>query len=114
MHRDIKPSNILVTADGSVRLLDFGIAKLLEDGHAMETEITRVSGRALTLAYAAPEQLSGGPIGVGTDLYSLGVVLFELLTGSRPIPTGTSDSRDALQNAILNQPPPRPSTVAED
>ncbi len=63
VHRDLKPSNILVTGDGEVRLLDFGIAKLLEGGQAHETELTRLSGRALTLAYASPEQVSGEPIG---------------------------------------------------
>jgi serine/threonine-protein kinase len=113
VHRDVKPSNILVTADGSVRLLDFGVAKILEDGRAPETEITRLSGPALTLAYTSPEQLSGGAIGVGADIYSLGVVLFELLTGSRPYQP-ENDSRSALEKAILHEAPPRPSAVAED
>ncbi len=113
VHRDIKPSNILVTKDGRVHLLDFGIAKLLEDGHAQETELTRVSGRALTLAYASPEQVSGEPLGVGSDVYSLGVVLYELLTGSRPYEPSRS-TRGALEDAILHTDPQRPSEVAGD
>ena len=80
VHRDLKPSNILVTAGGEVRLLDFGIAKLLEQGEARETELTEQSGRALTPDYASPEQIAGTPIGTASDVYSLGVVLYELLT----------------------------------
>ncbi len=84
VHRDLKPSNILVTASGQVRLLDFGIAKLLAEGEAEETEITRVGGRALTPDYASPEQVSGATITTASDVYSLGVLLYELLTGVRP------------------------------
>ena len=86
VHRDLKPSNILVRADGRVTLLDFGIAKVLgeSDGLAHETELTRSVGNALTITYAAPEQLLGEPVTTATDLFSAGVVLFELLTGQRP------------------------------
>jgi len=84
VHRDLKPSNILVTAAGEVRLLDFGIAKFLEDGETAETEITRLGGRALTPGYASPEQVRGDAITTATDVYSLGVLLCDLLTGSRP------------------------------
>ncbi len=84
VHRDLKPSNILVNQKGDVRLLDFGIAKLLlaENTDAAETELTRNSGRALTFRYAAPEQIEGRPITTATDVYALGLVLYELLTGS--------------------------------
>jgi eukaryotic-like serine/threonine-protein kinase len=113
VHRDLKPSNILVSNGGEVQLLDFGIAKLLEEGQALETELTRISGRALTLAYASPEQVSGEPIGVASDVYSLAVVLYELLTGSLPYKPAR-DSRGALEEAILKVDPAKPSEVAED
>ena len=79
VHRDLKPSNILVTQKGAVRVLDFGIAKLLQSGQTQETALTHLAGPALTLDYASPEQLLGKPLTVGSDVYSLGVVLYELL-----------------------------------
>ena len=85
VHRDIKPSNVLVDAGGQVRLLDFGIAKLLQGDSAAETELTRESGRALTPEYAAPEQIQGEPVGTATDTYSMGVLLYELLAGGTPM-----------------------------
>jgi serine/threonine protein kinase/TolB-like protein/Tfp pilus assembly protein PilF len=84
VHRDLKPSNILVSSEGEIRLLDFGIAKLLVKGEAEATELTRVGGRALTPEYASPEQLAGRPVTTASDVFSLGVVLFELLTGENP------------------------------
>lgn len=83
VHRDLKPANVLVTAGGQVKLLDFGIAKLLDD-ETPGTALTQAAGRAATLDYAAPEQLSGDTITVATDVYALGVMLYELLTGARP------------------------------
>jgi len=100
LHRDLKPSNILVTEDGSVKLLDFGIAKLLTDGEAQATELTELSGRAFTVNYASPEQVAGQPMSTASDVYSLGVVLFELLAGQRPYSL-KQDTRAALEAAVL-------------
>jgi serine/threonine-protein kinase len=109
LHRDLKPPNILVTADGQVRLLDFGIAKLLEEGAAHESDLTRLAGQALTPDYASPEQIAGQPLSVASDVYALGVVLYELLTGERPYRIKRG-SRRALEDAILTVDVPAPST----
>jgi len=111
VHRDLKPSNILVTADGQVRLLDFGIAKLLEDGEARGTRLTEYSGRALTPEYASPEQILGEPVTIASDIYALGVILYELLADARPYLL-QRDSLGALEDAILQAEPPRPSDVS--
>ena len=103
VHRDLKPSNILVTASGEVHLLDFGIAKLLQDEDGGEaTELTRIAGRALTPDYASPEQIRGEPIGTPSDVYSLGVVIYELVAGARPYSlkaAGTSGLAEAIAAA---------------
>lgn len=111
IHRDLKPSNILVTDDGQSHLLDFGIAKLLTEGEARETELTQLGGRALTPDYAAPEQVAGAPITTAADVYSLGVMLYELLTGQRPYRLNR-ETRGALEEAILQTDPVIPSRVA--
>lgn len=113
VHRDLKPSNILVTGDGQVVLLDFGIAKLLEEGTAQETGLTEFGGRALTPDYASPEQIAGKPIGTASDIYSLAVVLYELLVGTRPYNLRRA-SRGALEDAILRVEPVRPSVAAPE
>ena len=105
VHRDLKPSNILVAADGTVKLLDFGIAKQLAD---TETDATRTGLRAMTPAYASPEQIRGEPVGVHSDVYSLGVLLYELLTGRRPCDFPAHLSNDE-RAALLERDPPRPS-----
>jgi serine/threonine-protein kinase len=111
VHRDLKPSNILVTALDDVRLLDFGIAKLLDNPEAM-LDNTRTGLRAFTLHYAAPEQIRGEPVTTMTDVYSLGVVLYELLTGSKPYkPRRPTDAE--WEEAILHADPQRPSQALQ-
>ncbi|MFN8821659.1 MAG: protein kinase domain-containing protein [Betaproteobacteria bacterium] len=111
VHRDLKPSNILVTADGQVRLLDFGIAKLMEGDSAKETQLTQLAGRALTLDYASPEQIKGEPIGTASDVYSLGVVAYELLTGAKPYKLKRGSAAE-LEEAIASADPPKASEAA--
>ncbi|MGD9832329.1 MAG: protein kinase [Piscinibacter sp.] len=113
VHRDLKPGNILVDAEGQVKLLDFGIAKLMEGDAADATELTRELGQVLTPGYAAPEQIEGRPLGTAADVYSLGVVLYELLTGARPYAPGAG-GRAALLHAVLQAEPRRPSEAAPD
>jgi eukaryotic-like serine/threonine-protein kinase len=102
IHRDLKPSNILVTAAGQVRLLDFGVAKLLEGDEADHTPLTSVYGRALTPDYASPELLRGERIDERSDLYSLGVLLYELLTGTRPYHLQSAASLGLIDQAIAH------------
>jgi tetratricopeptide (TPR) repeat protein len=115
VHRDLKPSNVLVTADGQVKLLDFGIAKLLEDegGKARATELTRDGGGALTPEYASPEQVTDGLVSTATDVYALGVLLFVLLTGRHPAAPNIRSHADLIK-AIVEVDAPRPSDVVAD
>jgi len=114
VHRDLKPSNILVTKDGAVKLLDFGVAALLEsrDAHS-GSELTRESAAGLTPEYAAPEQLLGHAVTTATDVYALGLTLFVLLVGRHPLaPEGKSVAE--LSRATLQQESPRPSQSVDD
>ena len=107
VHRDLKPSNLLVTPDGTPRLLDFGIAKLLD---ATDDTQTQTGHRWMTSAYAAPEQVQGKTVTTATDVYQLGAVLYELLTGHRPFEPSDSERRQ-LELAVVNTDPDRPSTA---
>jgi len=110
IHRDLKPGNILVDAGGNPKLLDFGIAKLLEPDDAPERRAPRTQHHAMTLHYASPEQLRREPIGTASDIYSLGVVLYRLLTGR--LPSGLEDASPVdLMLAVCEQEPTLPSTA---
>ena len=113
VHRDLKPSNILVDAAGQTHLLDFGIAKLV-DPVADASQATQEVGRALTPDYASPEQIRGDAIGTASDIYSLGVVLFELLAGSRPYRLEKGLGAVAMAEAIERVRVPRASEAATD
>ena len=110
IHRDLKPSNIMVTEDGSPKLLDFGISKLVsQDSDTLQTQ---TEFRALTPAYASPEQIKGDTISTTTDVYSLGIILYELLTGKRPYNTDSKNFSEIVK-AICEAEPIRPSLVVD-
>ncbi len=120
LHRDLKPGNVLVDGNGQARLLDFGVAKLLPETSAAttagptasisaDTDLTEMAGAAITLAYAAPEQINNGRLSTATDVYALGVMLYRLLTGSAPYQP-KRDTRGALEDEVLTVVPANAST----
>ncbi|APV52091.1 hypothetical protein BWI17_21920 [Betaproteobacteria bacterium GR16-43] len=113
VHRDLKPPNILIDTSGQVKLLDFGIAKLVDAGEGGEGsgDLTRLGGRVMTLRYAAPEQVDSGAITTATDIYSLGVVLQELLTGLAPY-RAVREGRSLTEAMLLREEIAVPSTLA--
>lgn len=113
VHRDLKPSNILVSADGVVTLVDFGIAKLLADHPAHGATLTETGARAFTTGYASPEQIRGEPISTATDVYSLGVTLYRILAGRLPFDLAQRSAPEAVR-MICEEPATAPSRTCTD
>src|SRR6202044_2872112 len=111
VHRDLKPSNILITAEGAPKLLDFGIAKLLAPTESAQTSgsLTSAGARPMTPDYASPEQILGHPITTATDIYSLGVVLYELLTGRRPYRVNSGSPAGIEETTCEEEPQSSPA-----
>ena len=112
VHRDLKPTNILVTQDGTVKLLDFGISKLLLQDDDEATVYRTGHLQPMTLAYAAPEQVQGKRVNAATDVYALGIILYQLLTGRRPYALEPGGLHTGNIDLICRRVPTRPSSAA--